>query len=102
MLALVAVPVLVLGAVAPWAIRLRVASVEDAGSTAGRLYALSTVGSLLGTFAAALLLIPLIGTQRTFIFFALLLAVTAAHRAAAALRARPARRSPRCSRSRRA
>ena len=41
-LALVAVPVLVLGAVAPWAIRLRVASVEDSGRTAGRLYALST------------------------------------------------------------
>jgi spermidine synthase len=77
-LALVAVPVLVLGAVAPWAIRLRVASVEDSGRTAGRLYALSTVGSLLGTFLAALLLIPLVGTQRTFILFALLLAVSAA------------------------
>jgi spermidine synthase len=77
-LALVAVPVLVLGAVAPWAIRLRVASVEDSGRTAGRLYALSTVGSLLGTFAAALLLIPLVGTQRTFIIFALLLAIVAA------------------------
>ena len=77
-LALVAVPVLVLGAVAPWAIRLRVVSVEDAGRTAGRLYALSTVGSLVGTFAAALLLIPLLGTQRTFLVFALLLAVSAA------------------------
>ncbi len=77
-LALVAVPVLVLGAVAPWAIRLRVASVEDSGRTAGRLYALSTVGSLIGTFAAALLLIPLLGTQRTFIAFALLLAIAAA------------------------
>ena len=41
-LALVAVPVLVLGAVAPWAIRLRVTSTDDAGKTAGRLYALST------------------------------------------------------------
>jgi spermidine synthase len=77
-LALVAVPVLVLGTVAPWAIRLRVASVEDSGRTAGRLYALSTVGSLIGTFAAALLLIPLLGTQRTFIVFALLLALSAA------------------------
>jgi spermidine synthase len=76
-LALVAVPVLVLGAVAPWAIRLRVDSVEDSGRTAGRLYALSTLGSLLGTFAAALLLIPLLGTQRTFIVFALLLALSA-------------------------
>jgi spermidine synthase len=77
-LVLVAVPILVLGAVAPWAIRLRVDSVEDAGRTAGRLYALSTVGSLVGTFAAALVLIPLLGTQRTFIAFALLLAISAA------------------------
>jgi spermidine synthase len=77
-LALVAVPILLLGAVAPWAIRLRVGSVEDAGRTAGRLYALSTIGSLLGTFLSALLLIPLVGTQRTFIAFALLPALAAA------------------------
>ena len=77
-LLLVAVPILVLGAVAPWAIRLRVQRVEDAGRMAGRLYAISTVGSLLGTFVAALALIPLVGTQRTFLLFALLLAVAAA------------------------
>jgi len=45
---------------------------------AGRLYAISTVGSLIGTFVAALALIPLVGTQRTFLLFALLLAVAAA------------------------
>ena len=53
-LALVAVPVLMLGAVSPWAIRLKVHRVEDSGETAGRLYAISTVGSLVGTFLAAL------------------------------------------------
>ena len=77
-LALVAVPVLLLGAVSPWAIRLSVARVDDAGRTAGGLYALSTVGSLLGTWAATLLLIPLIGTQRTFISMALMVALVAA------------------------
>src|SRR3712207_6491123 len=76
-LALVAVPVLMLGAVSPWAIRLKLRSVEDSGETAGRMYAISTVGSLLGTFAASLLLIPLVGTQRTFLTFALLLALVA-------------------------
>jgi len=45
---------------------------------AGRMYAISTVGSLLGTFAAALLLIPLVGTQRTFLTFALITAAVAA------------------------
>src|SRR3712207_3884492 len=73
-LVLVAVPVLLLGAVSPWAIRLKLTSVEDSGQTAGRMYAISTVGSLLGTFAALLLLIPLAGTQRTFLTLALLLA----------------------------
>jgi hypothetical protein len=77
-LVLIAPPVLVLGAVGPWAIRLRLAAVEDAGEVAGRLYALSTAGSLAGTFAAALVLLPLIGTRLTFLSFAALLAAAAA------------------------
>jgi spermidine synthase len=77
-LVLVAVPVLMLGAVSPWAIRLKMHAVEDSGEIAGRMYAISTVGSLVGTFAAALLLIPLVGTQRTFLTFALVLAAVAA------------------------
>jgi spermidine synthase len=77
-LVLVAVPVLMLGSVSPWAIRLKMHAVEDSGEMAGRMYAISTVGSLLGTFAASLLLIPLVGTQRTFLTFALITAVVAA------------------------
>jgi predicted membrane-bound spermidine synthase len=76
-LALVAVPVLLLGTVSPWAIRLAVHSVEEAGTVAGRLYALSTAGSLLGTLLSALVLIPLVGTRRTFLIFALAIAVVA-------------------------
>jgi spermidine synthase len=76
-LVLVAVPVLLLGAVSPWAIRLAVQSVEEAGQVAGRLYALSTAGSLLGTLLSALVLIPLVGTRRTFLVFALAIAVMA-------------------------
>src|SRR3954447_6534317 len=76
-LALVALPVLMLGAVSPWAIRLKLRAVEDSGEVAGRMYAISTAGSLAGTFLAALLLIPLVGTQRTFLVFALGLALVA-------------------------
>jgi spermidine synthase len=76
-LVLVAVPVLLLGAVSPYALRLAVSSVEEAGSVAGRLYAVSTAGSLVGTLGSALLLIPLIGTRRTFLVFALAIAVVA-------------------------
>jgi spermidine synthase len=74
---LIAVPLLLLGTVSPYAVRLSVERVEDAGSTAGRLYAISTVGSLVGTFAAALVLIPFVGTRRTFLIFAGLLALAA-------------------------
>ncbi|MDP8943884.1 MAG: fused MFS/spermidine synthase, partial [Actinomycetota bacterium] len=76
-LVLVAVPVLLLGAVSPWAIRLAVGEVERAGTVAGRLYALSTAGSLVGTLVSALVLIPLVGTRRTFLVFALAIAATA-------------------------
>lgn len=77
-LLLIAVPVGLAGTCAPWAIRLAVTDLEHAGQVAGRLYAISTAGSLLGTMLAALVLIPLVGTQRTFLGFALLLGVVAA------------------------
>ncbi|MCE3265913.1 MAG: Spermine synthase [Solirubrobacterales bacterium] len=75
---LIAVPVVLLGTCSPWAIRLAVPDVEHSGRTAGRLYAVSTVGSLLGTMLAALVLIPFIGTQRTFLAFAIALGLVAA------------------------
>jgi spermidine synthase len=77
-LVLVAVPVLLLGMVAPYANRLAVSRVADTGTVTGRLYSISTAGSLVGTFLAALLLIPVIGTHRTFLVFALMLAIVAA------------------------
>jgi spermidine synthase len=77
-LALFAVPITALGAVAPFAIRLALSSVADAGRVAGRLYAFSTVGSLVGTFVAALVAIPLVGTQRTIVGTAAFLALAAA------------------------
>jgi spermidine synthase len=77
-LVLVAVPVTLLGAAAPWAVRLAVSRRESAGAVVGRLYAISTAGSLFGTMVAALLLIPLLGTQRTFLVFALALALVGA------------------------
>ena len=76
-LVLVAVPVLLLGAVSPYAIRLAVTTVEEAGTVAGRLYATSTAGSLLGTLLSALVLIPLVGTRRTFLIFALAISLVA-------------------------
>jgi spermidine synthase len=77
-LVLLALPVLLLGMVAPWALRLAVVTVNQAGTVAGRLYAISTAGSLVGTLLSALVLIPAIGTRRTFLTLAITLAVVAA------------------------
>ena len=77
-LALFAVPGTLLGTVSPFAIRLALPTVERAGTVAGRLYALSTIGSIVGTFASALVAIPIVGTQRTLLGTAVLLAFAAA------------------------
>ncbi|MBA3245025.1 MAG: fused MFS/spermidine synthase [Actinobacteria bacterium] len=76
-LLLFAPAVVLLGMVSPFAIRLAISDVETAGAVAGRFYALSTAGSLLGTFVPALLTIPLVGTQRTLLGTAFVLAGSA-------------------------
>ena len=66
-LLLLAIPITLLGFVSPYAIRLRMATVDRAGDVAGRTYALGTVGSIAGSFLPVLLLIPWVGTRRTFL-----------------------------------
>lgn len=75
-LILFSVPVTLLGCVSPFAMRLAMREVKSAGDVSGRLYAISTLGSIFGTFLPVLWLIPTIGTARTFLLFsALLMAV---------------------------
>ncbi len=76
-LLLFAVPVTLLGMVPPFAIRLAMHRVQEAGQVAGALYALSTVGSIIGTFGSVLVLIPMIGTRRTLLTCAFLLCLLA-------------------------
>ncbi len=71
-LALFSVPVSLLGMASPYAVRLSLKDIAHAGSTAGRLSSLTTVGAIIGTFGSALGLIPAIGTQRTMLLAALL------------------------------
>ena len=68
------VPGILLGTASPWAVRLTVRSVDESGHVAGRLYAIATTGSILGTFVPVLWLIPAYGTRWTFFIlsFALL------------------------------
>ncbi len=69
------VPITLLGMVPPYTVRLALNSVDTSGQVAGSLYALSTIGSILGTFGSVLVLIPWIGTRDTMLVFAMLLAL---------------------------
>jgi spermidine synthase len=70
---LFAIPVTLLGCVSPFAIRLLLKDVSSGGNTAGAVYALSTAGSILGTFIPVFWLIPTYGTRPTLIGFSLAL-----------------------------
>jgi spermidine synthase len=76
-LVIIGVPITLLGFVSPFAIRLLVVDLQSSGKTAGNLYALSTLGSIAGSFLPVLLLIPTVGTARTFLVLAGLLLLPA-------------------------
>ena len=70
-------PLVLLGAVTPWVVRIALSSVNTGGRTAGSLYAVGTVGSILGTVAPVLWLVPSYGTRRTFLLIGLWLVLLA-------------------------
>jgi spermidine synthase len=72
-LVLFIVPITLLGTISPFAIRLSVVDTSHAGQTSGQIYAISTLGSFIGTFLPTLVTIPAIGTKNTFLVFSLLL-----------------------------
>ena len=74
-LLLFSVPVTLLGMASPFVLRLSLTDIDRAGRTSGRLSSLATVGAIIGTFGSALVLIPGVGTQRTLLSAALLVAL---------------------------
>jgi spermidine synthase len=62
------VPVIILGMTSPFLIRL-LAEREAVGGSAGRIFGISTLGSIIGTFLPVLLFIPTLGTAKTILFF---------------------------------
>lgn len=68
----------VLGTVSPVAVRLKARSLEHLGRTAGRLFAISTAGSIAGTFLTSFWLIPALGTDQVLAAAALALMLAAA------------------------
>lgn len=74
---LFAIPVTLIGMVSPFALKLALPDAKDAGKTSGKLSAVSTLGSFIGTLLPVMVLIPLIGTYRNFLFFSTLLMIVA-------------------------
>jgi len=74
---LFAPPLTLLGMVSPYAIRLRASSLGEVGRTAGDLYALSTIGSVLAALATGFFLIPYVGVSRLTFLVGAALVVTA-------------------------
>jgi len=72
-LVLFTIPVTLFGMISPFAIRLLMSDTGKAGNVSGTIYGISTIGSFIGTFLPTLLLIPTIGTTRTFLVFSLTL-----------------------------
>jgi len=67
------VPLLLLGMVGPYAIRLRATSLGEVGKTAGDIYAISTVASVAAALLTGFVLIPQIGVSRLILWVGVLL-----------------------------
>jgi MFS family permease len=78
LLALYSVPITLMGTVSPFAVRLALSNAGNAGRVAGGLYALSTVGSIIGSLLPVLVVLPALGTRLTVLAFALILFLIAA------------------------
>ncbi len=62
------IPTLAMGALFPVVTKLAAGRVSEIGGTVGRVYAANTTGTILGSAIAGLVLIPLMGTQKTLVF----------------------------------
>ncbi len=67
------VPSFLLGAVSPYAVRLAISSVTHSGKIVGKIYSLSTMGSIAGTFLTGFLLVPYLGHLKTLYVVVLVL-----------------------------
>jgi len=73
---LFAPPSTFLGMVSPYAVRLKIRDLQEAGRTVGILYAISSMGSIFGTFFAGFFLIAFFGTTNILFILAIVLVVT--------------------------
>lgn len=67
-----------LGIISPYAVKLKTHALENTGQTVGNLYALSTLGSIAGTFLAGFFLIPFFGSTKIIFLLAAVLVLLSA------------------------
>lgn len=65
-----------LGMISPYAVRLKIQDIATSGAVVGNLYAISTLGSIFGTFLAGFYLITRFGSSELLYILAMTLAVT--------------------------
>jgi len=70
---LFSVPSILLGMVTPYVVKLKIKKISTSGTTVGNLYAISTIGSIAGTFFAGFYLIPEFGNSNILFFISILL-----------------------------
>ncbi|HUV35761.1 MAG TPA: fused MFS/spermidine synthase [Patescibacteria group bacterium] len=71
-------PLMLLGMVSPYAIKLRTGSLSEVGRSAGNLYAISTVASVAAALLTGFVLVPHVGITRLMTAIGVLLIATAA------------------------
>ncbi|MXY21073.1 MAG: hypothetical protein F4Y49_07025 [Dehalococcoidia bacterium] len=71
------VPAVILGMVSPVVIKLRLSDLNQTGNIVGKIYAISTAGSILGTFLTGFVLVQLLGTRLVILIVSLILVAMA-------------------------
>lgn len=67
-----------LGMISPYAVKLKLENLQKSGRTVGNLYALSTIGSIVGTFLAGFFLLSYFGNTKLLIILSAILVITSA------------------------
>src|SRR5208283_2689657 len=70
------IPGCILGTISPVVVRLTLQSLNKAGNVIGKIYAFSTLGAIIGTFATGFLLISWLSTRNIIFAMGIVLIIT--------------------------
>lgn len=71
------IPSCILGMISPVVVKLTLDNLNDTGNIIGKIYAFSTLGSIIGTFATGFFLISWIGTRNILLTVSIILIISA-------------------------